>query len=120
MSEKYVKDWLDKLHAGDVVIVDTLGGPRIDKVSRTTATQIVVKNTKYRKIDGEAVGRGDWSINAIREPTEDWLKAARHNFLKTYVDSKARTFSNAATIYQLEQVVRLMKDAIEARKEDDE
>ena len=110
-------EWLDQLSAGDTVIIDTFGGPKIGEVYRTTATQVVVGNRKYHRKNGQAVGRDSWSIDAIMEPTPDRVKTARHNFLKAYVGAKARTFANTATTEQLEKVAVLIKQAIKEQKE---
>ncbi len=68
--------WLDELKAGDEVVAFVNGSDRAGrllKVDRTTATQIIVGNARYRRSDGRQPGSGyggGWIVEVTPERRE--------------------------------------------------
>lgn len=76
------ESWLDNLSVGDsVVIYNGWYGASIKAVSKVTATQIVVGNTRYRRKDGYVVGGGTWSRHSLREATPERVAAVRRRVI---------------------------------------
>lgn len=71
--------WLNELTAGDEVIVVSAyaNTETIERVTRTTNTQIIVGNRRFRKKDGRLVGQTGYRATRLREPTPDSLRAVR-------------------------------------------
>ena len=68
---------LENVKVGDLVTIrESQQGPRINHVTRLTATQVVVDRLKFRKKDGVLVGSdpGGWHfINATPTTPEDMV-----------------------------------------------
>jgi hypothetical protein len=72
----------EELEKGSVVVISGRGTDKIGVVDRTTATQIVVDGSKYRKSDGGSVGTDVWSNTNIKVPTDDELVSLREKEYK--------------------------------------
>lgn len=67
-------DNMEHITPGDQVVVGTRLNDRLATVERVTKTQIILPDgSRYRRTDGNAVGRNEFNINYIREATEDDL-----------------------------------------------
>lgn len=72
-----MSEWLNNLKYGDEVVVISEGAftasrSKIARVSRTTATQIILDSgTRFRKADGRRVGADSFSTLSLARPTEE-------------------------------------------------
>ena len=103
------REWLGGLGAGDRVIVLDVFGPSLRRVDRTTETQIIVGPHKYRRKDGNIVGRDSWSHNRIVEPTEQRIGLAWRNKLSKYIRNNVDLFVDRATNEELNEVAISIK-----------
>lgn len=75
MNIENKKLWLESLKAGDEVAADaSMGGSRICRVVKVTATQIVLENTRYRRSDGLMIGSTAYRTSYIH-PVDDKVRA---------------------------------------------
>ena len=64
-------DNMEHITPGDQVVVGTRLNDRLATVERVTKTQIILPDgSRYRRTDGNAVGRNEFNINYIREATD--------------------------------------------------
>jgi hypothetical protein len=67
-----MSDWLQNLKAGDEVILSGhYGAGVLAKVSKVTATQVVIGANRYRRDNGRFIGRRGCSNPSIREATPE-------------------------------------------------
>jgi hypothetical protein len=59
---------LENVQPGDTLIVHSNGHRVLTKVVRTTKTQIVTANNKFRKSNGNLVGDTDWHSYSVDAP----------------------------------------------------
>jgi hypothetical protein len=75
MEGEMSENWLEKIQAGNEVVLRLSGFSRdryvMEKVTRTTATQVVVGNRGWRKSDGKEIGGSTWHYNSIRPGTPE-------------------------------------------------
>lgn len=71
------QEWIDQLKSGDEVFISGRHGmvPSVDKVSRTTKTQIFVRineryESSYWKKNGRLVGADSWNSRSLIMPTD--------------------------------------------------
>lgn len=73
----YSREWLNSLKEGDKVVVRYGRGigsaRRVHTIERTTKTQIIVNNAKYRRLDGYEIG-GSYHSPYLIEATPDVLQ----------------------------------------------
>lgn len=105
-------DWLKDLKAGDTVIVSpgaSYNPDYLDKVIKTTATQIHCGNCKFRKSDGRQMGGRVFHTAWLEEPTPAAVEAIH---LREEVGRLARKFADLnwrklplAALEQIERIV---------------
>ncbi len=76
-------DWLAEIKARDTVIIASDHERKLSKVSRCTATQIVIPHGlsaewKFRRRDGDLVGRGEWDTTRLVEATPEAVAKVQH------------------------------------------
>lgn len=72
------REWLESLKEGDWVIVQGSGGhERVRPVTRVTATQIAVGETRYRRSDGHEMGCGTWVFSSLRQANPESVERIR-------------------------------------------
>lgn len=73
---------LSELKEGDIVIHHS-GGPygrdTVEKVQRTTNTQIIVRGNRYKKSDGRMVGDSGFHVRSIHIPRDGEIEKIRQN-----------------------------------------
>lgn len=105
---------LETVKAGDVLLISGhfQSDERLEKVDRVTKTQVVIGNTKFRMVDGFAIGyAGSWNIPRARIPTPDQLEAVSIRAAKKQLVDALK--SDCITAAQ----VKAMMAAFEAAKE---
>ena len=112
------REWLEQLEAGDRVIVLDVFGPSLRRVERTTETQIIVGPHKYRRKDGDIVGRDSWSHNRIVEPTEQRISLAWRNKLSKYIRNNVDVFVDKATNEELNELAMSIKKVMDGNKDE--
>lgn len=81
-----MKESLENIKVGDVVIERCRWRIKLAKVTRVTATQVVIGENRYRKEDGRLVGSGPWDLRWITIPTEGELEELkRQKFIEDVV-----------------------------------
>jgi hypothetical protein len=87
-------EWLAGLKAGDQVVVDHGGSwhstRKLYAVEKTTATQIVIGATRYRRKDGCEVG--DHYRGRIIKPTAEVLEAMQQEKRESLANAALRAF----------------------------
>lgn len=107
-------DWLSELKEGDdVIVVSSSGGIRkkVATVTRTTKTQIIVGNSRYRKNNGYIIGSSCWCREYLMKPTPELIETLNAeeikiryvNFLKNVVDWGILDIEKLKKIYQIIQ-----------------
>ena len=73
-----MKESLENVKVGDVVIERCRWRIALAKVTKVTATQVVIGENRYRKKDGYLVGStGSWYPNRISLPNEGEIEELR-------------------------------------------
>ena len=68
---------LTTIQAGDEVVITTWDRyPQVATVTRTTATQVIVGASKYRRSDGREIGGHPWHPGTLCVPTPTLLDLA--------------------------------------------
>ena len=82
-----MRESLENVKAGDVVIEHCRWENVIATVTKVTATQIVIGGDRYRKKDGHLIGSaGSWFIRWISLPNEGEVEALkRQKFIEDVV-----------------------------------
>ncbi len=109
MSER---EWLESLKAGDVVVLDGYG-QSLARIERTTATMIVVGDSKYQRRTGRRISDDRWHSTYLREATpERRLKIKR----ESKVEMLKRTYWHALPDEVLFEVADRVEQAVELAK----
>ena len=61
-------NWLEELKAGSQVIVERYPDDCLTEIERTTKTQLIIGNMRFRKSDGGLVGGSAWCRTRLLEP----------------------------------------------------
>lgn len=104
-----MSNWIENLKEGDLVIVENRFSSRIAKVEKITPSGLIkVEGTLYTK-DGFVRGsKSDpWSINVLREATNDAIAEVRNN--KLINDAKALMKSEKAANISAEQAKAIIE-----------
>ena len=73
-----MKESLENIKVGDVVIERSRWRIALAKVTKVTATQVVIGEKRYRKKDGYLVGsKGSWYRSRISLPKESEIEELR-------------------------------------------
>lgn len=113
------KEWLSKLKAGDEVFVDPdFGDMRLERVSRTTATQIHVGNSVYRRKDGFVVGHSLRSTGMIGNPDADRKRRVAEEAMRKSLREKLYVLSTGnLTITTVRKLLAVLAEAEQENKE---
>ena len=110
------KKRFDDLQVGDLVIVERTMTKSVQKVSKTTKTQIILDNDeKYKKSNGCPVGpTTTWSRTHIVIPTDEMIQNVREdNFKRGLVRNVLNQLSPSSITY--EQAIKI-KEILDNRK----
>jgi hypothetical protein len=114
------REWLATLKAGDEVHVSEsmTKDDSIRKVDRTTKTQIVIGNSKFRRSNGFPVGSDTWIRRHIEKPTAESRKRIKRARMVRLLNSvKWSEVSDAA----LSAIVKIaMEERRDRQKEEEE
>ena len=100
-----MRESLENVKVGDVVIVCKRHHREAQKVSKVTKTQIHVGNERYRKKDGNVVGFGPWDLHWITIPKEGEVEEIRQLEFRGRVVDDLRHISINSVSY--EQAVKI-------------
>jgi hypothetical protein len=103
-------EWLQGLKPGDEVIVSNRWGKRIEKVERTTPTQIILpRNTRYHKSNGREMASRSWDKTRLQQPTpEDVTKIRQEQARQMALTRLANFRFSALTTAALEQICAIL------------
>ena len=102
------KKTFDDLQVGDLVIVERMLTKSIQKIVKTTKTQIILDNDeKFKKLNGYPVGpTTTWSTTHIVIPTDEMIQNVRKdNFKSGLVRNVLNQLSPSSITY--EQAVKI-------------
>lgn len=113
MSTAYEQrqQWLASIKPGDEVY----DGRGIVKVARCTATQIIVTNgryeTRYRRSDGDMVGRDQWATGCIQELTPTLRnKVEKAALLARFRQASSKVSVDTFTLDKLRRLVEMLEE----------
>lgn len=115
-SQAGVMSWLEKVKAGDPVIIDYgRQGEQVRNVTRTTATQIIFGDghgaVRFRRKDGQRVGGGVWDRAHLEEPTsERLLEVQQVNQRARLAGALSRFKWSDVSLATLQQITQLISD----------
>jgi len=106
------KQWLNELKAGDDVLIRgsrELSAQRIAKVDRTTATQVIVGNARYRRKDGFQMGlENSWYSVWLAPVTQEVRDALRCESMAKYIN---RADLSHLRLDQLTAIMKIIRGA---------
>jgi hypothetical protein len=85
------KHSLETVKAGDVLLISGhfKSDDRLEKVDRVTKTQVVIGNTKFRMVDGYAIGyAGSWNVPRAIIPSPDQIENIKFSENKRFLINK--------------------------------
>jgi hypothetical protein len=85
------KHSLETVKAGDVLLISGhfQSDDRLEKVDRVTKTQVVIGNTKFRMVNGYAIGyAGSWNIPRAIIPSPDQIENIKFSENKRFLINK--------------------------------
>ena len=108
---------LEDLKAGDEVLVIGRSYRRIAKINKVTKTQIVVDNTRFRRISGWQCGSDSWNRKSISIPTEKEISDVKEgNLRKTLIYVISSFDFERLSTDELKQVYNIVKGKENERK----
>lgn len=107
--------WLASLKTGDQVAIEQrTNNPRLATVTHSTATQIVIGSTKYRRKDGFLMGHvSGFSRPHLEQPTEERINKVEHTELRRWLSQLADDDGRGYKPVSL-KVLRSLKQAYDA------
>jgi hypothetical protein len=94
-----MRESLENVKVGDVVIIHKSHHRKVGKVTKVTATLIHTDNCRYRKKDGNIVGFGPWDLQWITIPEEGEVEQIRQIEFRCRVVEKLRSISIHSVSY---------------------
>lgn len=94
-----MRESLENVKVGDVVIIHRGHHRVVGKVRKVTATMIHVGNERYRKKDGNIVGFGPWDLHWITIPEEGEVEQIRQIEFRGRVVEKLHSISIHSVSY---------------------
>lgn len=109
-------DWLKELKAGDKVIVVTGGfnaRRTVEIVEKATATQIVLpRGARYRKSDGDLIGRNRWHQNRLEQATPEAVVAANEAKRVLHLDARLSNVKwGDVPLAKLERIAKILDES---------
>jgi hypothetical protein len=104
------KEWLASLKEGDEVIVaGAQNGMSVSSVQKLTATQLVVRGTRYNRKDGwERGGGGSFSRRWLRKPSPEVVAAIKRKELINRLSCVSRSHLETISNEKLKQAAELL------------
>lgn len=101
---------LKDLVVGDDVLVRGMHHRRIAKVDKVTKTQIIVDNTRFRRISGWQYGGDSWNRKSISVPTEKEISDIKEENLRNTLVYAISSFDfERLSTDELKQVYNIVK-----------
>lgn len=101
---------LKDLQVGDVVLVTGMSYRRIAKIDKTTKTQIIVDNARFRRDSGWQCGGDRWNVRKISVPTEKEISDVKEeNLRKTLIYAISSFDFKRLSTDELKQMYNIVK-----------
>lgn len=104
-----MRESLENVKVGDVVIEHYGWRIAVAKVTKVTATQIVIGVNRYRKKDGWIVGSGPWDLRWITIPKESEIEELkRQKFIEDVVSRLNKLTARDITYEQAVKIKEML------------
>lgn len=104
-----MRESLENVKVGDVVIIHKSHHREVGKVTKVTATLIHAGNFRYRKKDGNIVGFGPWDLHWITIPKEGEIEEMkRQEFIMDVVSEMKKRTARDVTYEQAVKIKEVL------------